>query len=95
MLLLLFAGRAVIASDLQVAYLYTPEVGAINKSRYNQRYRYSRGRYNCINNKFTITFCIVIKGVNPCSNMGWGIILGRNIHPAFVMYCVARSAPPC
>ena len=63
MLLLLFAGRAVIASDLQVAYLYTPEVGAINKSRYSRgRYsigRYPRGRYNCINDKFTINCCLV------------------------------------
>ena len=30
-----------------------------------------------------------IKGVNPCSNMGGGIILGRNIHPACGMYCAA------
>ena len=32
------------------------------------------------------------KGVNPCSNMGGGIILGRNIHPACWMCCAAQSA---
>ena len=36
---------------------------------------------------------VLIKGVNPCSNMG-GIILGRNIHPACGMYCAVQSAQP-
>ena len=38
------------------------------------------------------SYCVpIIKGVNPCSNMG-GIILGRNIHPACWMYCAKRRA---
>ena len=38
---------------------------------------------------FPLSTFMATMGVNPCSNMG-EIILGRNIHPAFGMYCAAR-----
>ena len=38
---------------------------------------------------FPLSTFMATMGVNSCSNMG-EIILGRNIHPAFGMYCAAR-----